>query len=155
MRILQCRIVDILVKRNPQCVRWKDGRSRTPLHYACRYGGDVQTVKCLVNAKADVDAELVVIIMSICWFKLMLHFRDDRGATPLLDASDEQTNTELVKILLDAGAEASPPKIEGKVRHQQKRSSICKKAKSNFFSSRILLFKWPAAMAAVVLYLFL
>ena len=47
----------------------------------------------------------------------MLQFRDDDGRTPLLDASRQQTNTELVKILLEAGAEASPPKVKGIVCH--------------------------------------
>ena len=60
---LQYRVVDILVKRNPQCVHWKDNTSRTPLHKVCRYSSDIQSAKCLVNADADVNAKLVAIIM--------------------------------------------------------------------------------------------
>ena len=38
--------------------------------------------------------------------------RDEDGDTPLLCASDEQTNTELVKMLLEAGAEVNPSNVE-------------------------------------------
>lgn len=48
----------------------------------------------------------------------MPQFRDDEGMMPLLGACDEQRNTELVQILLDAGAEASPPEVNGEVCHQ-------------------------------------
>ena len=40
--------------------------------------------------------------------------RDDAGDTPLVCASEDQNNTELVELLLKAGAEVNPPNGEVK-----------------------------------------
>ena len=38
-------------------------------------------------------------------------YRNKKGETPLLCASDTHTNIELVKLLLDAGAEVNPTAV--------------------------------------------
>ena len=38
--------------------------------------------------------------------------RDHDGDTPLMCASDDQNNTELVELLLKAGADVNPPLIK-------------------------------------------
>jgi ankyrin repeat protein len=50
-------------------------------------------------------------------FNFLYNYRDEKGKTPLMVASQDQTNTELVKILLEAGADANPSKDKGIVCH--------------------------------------
>jgi ankyrin repeat protein len=50
-------------------------------------------------------------------FSYLHNYRDEEGETPLAIASQDHTNTELVKILLEAGVDANPSKKEGKVCH--------------------------------------
>ena len=40
--------------------------------------------------------------------KIIITLRDHDGDTPLMCASDGQNNTELVELLLEAGAEVNP-----------------------------------------------
>lgn len=40
---------------------------------------------------------------------IVLIYRDDGGDTPLVCASEDQNNTELVELLLKRGAEVNPP----------------------------------------------
>ena len=50
-------------------MHWKDNSSITPLYNACAYGGDVKTVKCLIDAEADVNAKLVAKYIAIFLFE--------------------------------------------------------------------------------------
>ena len=66
----------------------------TPLHTVCTWG-DVQSVVCLVDAGADVNA------------------LGDRGCTPLFNAV-MSSDPEVVRTLLNAGADSSILSIDGR-----------------------------------------
>ena len=50
------------------------------------------------------NASLLSWLIIYAWFN-----RDDGGDTPLVCASEDQNNTELVELLLKNGADVNPP----------------------------------------------
>ena len=54
------RVVEVFIEQNPHCVHWRNNSLETPLHMACKCSGNLRTRQCLIDAKADVNAKLVV-----------------------------------------------------------------------------------------------
>ena len=54
--ITLCRIIKVLVEKNPECVHWKGEFNQTPLHKVCRSdSGNLQAAKCLIDNGANVN----------------------------------------------------------------------------------------------------
>lgn len=98
----------------------RDKRETTPLMYAAAFG-NLQAMNTLIAAGADVNAKNAFDITALMWcatdeakVRLLLekganaNVRSKQGRTPLFIAASSEPGSEIVKLLLDHGAELNP-----------------------------------------------
>jgi ankyrin repeat protein len=108
-----------LLRSNPKAAKAKGPGGSTPLMYAVLYS-DADTVKRLLDAGADPNARNEVNATALMWAtddvqktRLLLargadvNARSDEGRTPLLIAAKRNGSADVVKLLLERGADPS------------------------------------------------
>lgn len=85
----------------------KDAEGRNPFHYACRYAGNVGTLRFLLAQEEKLNSQKE---SSVWWSIGQLKIRDKFGRSPLIHACD-QSHPEVVQFLLEAGAQ--PTEVDG------------------------------------------
>ena len=104
-----------------QDVNAKDSRGATPLMYAAAFG-NAQQMKLLLESGADVNAQNVFHATALIWAggdavksrMLIEHgadinVRTQQGQTPLMVAARRNGNADLVRLLLEKGADTKTP----------------------------------------------